>query len=141
MNTLTIKELEPIRLPLLKKLYKSHYPATKIKGNEYILVAEVNSQIMGVVRFRPIEKWRLLTGMMVIPEVRHQGIASQLLKFSQTHLLNDNVYCFSYQHLRPLYENHGFKFVEAETLPSTLSKLYSRYIKSGKSLIAMQYRD
>ncbi|OBT12027.1 acyltransferase [Vibrio sp. UCD-FRSSP16_10] len=140
MKTLTIKELDPIRIPLLKKLYKSHYPSTKIKGGEYILVAEVDTKITGVVRFRTIDKWQLLTGMMVIPEARHQGIASQLLTYSQKHRLDNNVYCFAYQHLQPLYEAHGFQHIAVDTLPATLNKLYTRYIQSGKPLIAMQYR-
>ncbi|CAM4320926.1 GNAT family N-acetyltransferase [Vibrio neonatus] len=139
MNSLTIKYLEPIRLPILKKLYKSHYPSAKIKGGEQILVAESNSSIVGVVRFRTIDKWQLLTGMMVIPEARQQGIASRLLQHCKTDILNDSVYCFAYQHLQAMYSAHGFRCIDLEVLPSTLQKLYLRYTQAGKPLIIMQY--
>ncbi|GEA53019.1 acyltransferase [Vibrio inusitatus NBRC 102082] len=141
MNSLIIKELEPLRLPLLKKLYKSHYPSTKIKAGEKIIVAERDSQIVGVVRYRKLDKWELLTGMLVIPEVRNQGIASQLLHFSQNDILQDNFFCFAYKHLEQLYKAHGFKTIPVEELPSTLAKLYLRYTQTGKPLIVMQYHS
>ncbi|GEA62721.1 GNAT family N-acetyltransferase [Vibrio comitans] len=139
MNSLIIKDLEPLRLPLLKKLYKSHYPSTKIKAGEKIIVAEENSKIVGVVRYREVDKWQLLTGMLVIPEMRNQGIASQLLRFSQRDILHDKVFCFAYEHLEQLYSAHGFTTIPVEDLPSTLAKLYLRYTQTGKPLIIMQY--
>lgn len=141
MNSLVIKNLEPLRLPLLKKIYKSHYPSTKIKAGERIIVAEQSSKIVGVVRFREIDKWQLLTGMLVIPEVRNQGIASQLLRFSQSNILHNKVYCFAYEHLEQLYSAHGFTTIQLQDLPSALAKLYLRYTQTGKPLIIMQYHS
>ncbi|GAD81429.1 GNAT family N-acetyltransferase [Vibrio ezurae] len=139
MNSLIIKSLEPIRLPILKKLYKAHYPSTKIKGGEHIFVAENATSIVGVVRFRNIDKWQLLTGMMVVPDARRQGIASRLLQYCQSTMLNENVYCFAYVHLQQMYSAYGFRCIDIEALPASLQKLYLRYTQAGKPLIIMQY--
>lgn len=74
MKNLSIAQLDPIKLPLLKKLYKLHYPSTKIKAEEVIYVAELEGKIVGVTRFRQIEDWQLLTGMMVVTEERKKAL-------------------------------------------------------------------
>ncbi|CAH0541743.1 GNAT family N-acetyltransferase [Vibrio marisflavi] len=141
MSKLRIELLEPIKLPLITKLYKAHYPSGKAKKNEKIIVGYLDNQIVAVVRLRSIAPYRLLTGMLVIPEQRGFGFASELLQFCQQYELKEKDYCFAYPHLEQFYLSQGFKKVNSRQLPTLLEQLFSRYTNCGKALIAMQYID
>lgn len=139
MKNLSIAQLDPIKLPLLKKLYKLHYPSTKIKAGEVIYVAELEGKIVGVTRFRQIEDWQLLTGMMVVTEEREKGIAAEMLEQLQTNYLDSKVYCFAYSHLVDMYAKHGFVSIPENELPGSLKGLFSKYSQT-KALNCMQYQ-
>lgn len=139
MNNLTIKELEAIKLPLVNKFYKDHYPSGKAKKNETIYVAYYQLEIAATVRFRNVERYRLLTGMLVAPNCRGKGIAHDLLNYCHENVLKETDYCFSYQHLTELYRSHGFTSLQPDDLPSQLQQLFIRYSNSGKKITPMQY--
>lgn len=132
--------LESIKIPLIKPIYKAFYPSAKPKKNERIVVGYHEKTIICIVRFRPIEHFSLLTGMLVIPDYRQQGIAVQLLTFCQAHYLSENSYCFAYQHLESLYKSVGFSVVEVKLLPNSLQQLFIRYTDAGKKLLPMRYQ-
>tara|TARA_Y100001956_G_scaffold5226_1_gene4690 strand:+ start:22260 stop:22685 length:426 start_codon:yes stop_codon:yes gene_type:complete len=140
MSTLSIEVLDPIKLPLVTRLYKQHYPSGKAKKDELTVVGYLNQQMAAVVRFRTIEHYRLLTGMLVIPEQRGEGFGHQLMAYCRADVLGENDYCFAYQHLEGFYSQHGFVSVEQDALPNSLKQLYLRYSNSGKKLIAMHYQ-
>lgn len=73
---LEFQQFDPIKLPLIKRFYKNHYPGSKPKSDEQVIVALKDREIVGVVRFRMIGQYRLLTGMAVEAQSRQQGIAS-----------------------------------------------------------------
>lgn len=139
MIEVNFQPLESIKIPLIKPIYKAFYPSAKPKKNEQIVVGYHQQKIICIVRFRPIENFMLLTGMLVIPDYRQQGIASQLLAFCQAHYLSENSFCFAYQHLESLYQSAGFSLVEIEQLPNSLQQLFVRYTSSGKKLLPMRY--
>lgn len=139
MKNLSVTQIDPIKLPLLKKLYKLHYPSTKIKAGEVIYVAEQDSRIVGVTRFRQVEDWQLLTGMMVVTDQRGKGVAREMLSVLETSYLDSNVYCFAYSHLVDMYANHGFNTISDEELPGSLKGLFNRYSQT-KALNCMQYQ-
>lgn len=139
MNAITVEALEPIKLPLVQKLYKQYYPSAKAKKDELIFTAYCHNNLCAVVRFRTIDRWRLLTGMLVIPEYRQQGIAHILTQECQRLTLKEDDYCFAFEHLTDFYTQHGFKSVSANELPSTLEQLFLRYSNSGKRIIAMKF--
>lgn len=141
MKQLNIVQLNSIALPLVQKLYKQHYKAGKAKSNELIYVAYNDNELCGVVRLRPVEQYRLLTGMLVIPQYRHLGVAHHLMKHCARHTLKKSDYCFAYTHLVPFYNRHHFEIVEPSDLPSQLFSLFQRYSQSGKALTAMQYSE
>ncbi|MFV0450126.1 MAG: GNAT family N-acetyltransferase [Vibrio sp.] len=139
MPTLKFEHLDPIKLPLLKRFYKQHYPGSKPKSDELSIVAYDETLIVAVVRFRPIANYRLLTGMVVSESNRGKGIGSELLRYCQQEVLSSNDFCFSYTHLQNFYQQANFKKIEVETLPSELRTLFVRYCQSGKDLIPMQF--
>lgn len=140
MTMLRFEQLDPIKLPLIKRFYKQHYPS-KPKSDECIIVAYLDTSLVGVVRFRPIGQHHLLTGMVISPQFRGQGYAAQLLNYCQRNYLNDQHYCFAYSHLQYLYEKHQFSLIESSELPQNLRDLFERYVNGGKSLLPMQYID
>ncbi|WP_117236497.1 GNAT family N-acetyltransferase [Vibrio maerlii] len=139
MVSLTITQLDPIKLPLIKRMYKAHYPSGKAKSDELILVGQDEKSMCCCVRFKTIEQYRLLTGMLVIPSHRSLGVGHQLLDYCQEKILQSTDYCFAYTHLEGMYQSHGFHTVEQDELPNPLRNLYERYTRHGKALIAMQY--
>ncbi|ASM96442.1 GNAT family N-acetyltransferase [Vibrio vulnificus] len=132
--------LDPIKVPIIKKLYKVHYPGTKVKKDENIVVAMQDKQTIGVVRFRRVEEHQLMTGMLVIPSQREKGIAHCLLKYCAERLLDEKVFCFAYRHLEPFYAQHSFVTISSEQLPNSLKQKFIRYSESGKDLVPMQYQ-
>ncbi len=140
MKPLEITVLDPIKLPLVSRLYKAHYPSAKAKRNELTLTGYCDATLAAVVRLRPIDQYRLLTGMLVIPSHQNMGYGHQLLNYCQQHLLTGQDFCFAYQHLQNFYAGHGFHALEADALPHPLSTLFQRYSSAGKQLVAMQYQ-
>lgn len=139
MNQIHISQLDPIKLPLVQKLYKAFYPSAKPKKNELILVAYAEKELAAVVRLRSVEEFRLLTGMLVIPKFRGLGIGKELLTYCQNKVLSEGDFCFAYPHLENYYSEHGFSNEDAGALPDILKKMYARYTINGKQLTAMKF--
>ncbi len=139
MPDLKFEHLDPIKQPLLKRFYKQHYPSTKPKSDELTIVAYQGYEMKGVVRFRTIADYRLLTGMAVSETSRGQGIGLQLLRYCHENILQKNDFCFSYAHLQKFYQQAQFEIVDIEELPGELKSLFIRYSQSGKNLIPMQF--
>ncbi|GAB6263836.1 GNAT family N-acetyltransferase [Photobacterium sp. 53610] len=138
-TTLSFHPLEPIRFPLVNRLYKAHYPAGKAKRDEVIWIGETASEIVTVVRFQLSEDHQLLTGMLVSPAFRQQGIALALLAACQPQLAFMRCFCFAFSHLESLYVSAGFRVVSEDDLPATLANRLQRYRSAGKSLTPMLY--
>ncbi|WP_165312473.1 GNAT family N-acetyltransferase [Vibrio ziniensis] len=139
MPTLKFEHLDPIKLPLLKRFYKQHYPGTKPKSDELTIAAYDELTMVAVVRFRPVSNYRLLTGMAVNESKRGIGLGSLLLEYCQNEILQENDFCFSYSHLQHFYEKAQFREISSEKLPNDLKTLFLRYSQSGKDLIPMQF--
>lgn len=140
MSNLSFDILDPIKLPLVSRLYKAHYPSGKAKKDELTVVAYHEGKLIAVVRFRSLEQFRLLTGMLVVPEHREQGIGHKLMEYCQHSVLQHGDFCFAYEHLEAFYAAHDFKAVEPHQLPNSLKMSFERYVNSGKRLVAMQYQ-
>lgn len=138
---LEFQQFDPIKLPLIKRFYKIHYPGAKPKSDERVIVASQGNEIMAVVRFRNIGKHHLLTGMVVNQQHRQLGIGKQLLGYCQQDHLNQATFCFAYTHLEHFYQQGGFMPIEPSHLPAELFCLFERYTNSGKNLIPMQYQS
>lgn len=141
MPTLQFEQIAPLKLPLIKRFYKRHYPSTKPKSNELMIAAYQHGEIKALVRFRTVAHYRLLTGMAVTSDVRGQGIGYQLLLYCKQNIMKHMDYCFAYPHLTSFYGKGNFHTLDPEQLPSELRALLQRYQANGKNLIPMQYID
>ncbi|PMH37143.1 GNAT family N-acetyltransferase [Vibrio sp. 10N.286.49.B3] len=139
MYELSFEQLDPIKIPLIKRIYKAHYPSGKAKKDELTITASHSGVICGLVRFRPVGSYRLMTGMLVIPSYREAKVGHALMQYCCANVLSDTDYCFAYSHLENFYSQHGFSTIEIETLPNHLRDMLTRYVNSGKDLIPMHY--
>ncbi|MDV6254430.1 GNAT family N-acetyltransferase [Vibrio sp. EA2] len=131
--------LNPIKLPLIKKLYKAHYPAGRAKRDELIITASAESTIVALLRMKSVENFRLLTGMLVVPAYRGMGVGKALLTHCENKVFSDGDYCFAFMHLETYYSHYGFKTIDSSELPNSLKMAFQRYVDSGKDLIPMQF--
>ncbi|SJN58464.1 Acetyltransferase (GNAT) family protein [Vibrio ruber DSM 16370] len=140
MDHLSFEMLDPLKLPLVQRFYKQHYPTAKPKRNELIYTAHIAGQLCAVVRFRHIgTSYLLLTGMAVAKELRAQGIGHQLLSYCEAYVLKQHVFCFAYRHLENFYHQHHFERQSPQTLPVEINHLYQRYCNQGRDILPMQY--
>ncbi len=138
-DSLIIEVLNPIKLPLIKKLYKAHYPAGRAKRDELIITATSEGSIVALLRMKTVETSRLLTGMIVVPQVRGTGVGKALLAHCEENVFSYGDYCFAFMHLESYYAQYGFKTIDSSALPNSLKMAYQRYVDSGKDLIPMQF--
>ncbi|CAM3170449.1 GNAT family N-acetyltransferase [Vibrio mytili] len=138
-QSLTIEVLNPVKLPLIKKLYKEHYPSGRAKSDELIVTANRYGNIVALLRLKNVDTTRLLTGMLVIPELRGTGVGHTLLKHCENNVFTVDDYCFAFRHLESYYSDHGFKTINSSELPHCLKQAFQRYVQSGKDLIPMQF--
>ncbi|WFB48006.1 GNAT family N-acetyltransferase [Vibrio coralliilyticus] len=135
---LKIDILDPVYTPIVSRIYKAYYPSGKAKKDELTIVGSIDQQIIALVRFRNIEQFRLLTGMLVIPEHRGSGLGHQLMGYCAQHVLSEQDFCFAYAYLEPFYAQHNFKMIDVSQLPNSLKGLFERY-SLKKQLVAMKY--
>lgn len=138
-SSLIIEVLNPIKLPLIKRLYKAYYPSGKAKSDELIITASTEGSIVALLRMKTVENSRLLTGMLVVPDVRGTGVGDALLTYCEKEVFKDGDYCFAFMHLNAYYAQHGFKVIDSSILPNALKIAFLRYLNSGKDLIPMQF--
>jgi len=51
MNNVIITQLDPVKVPLVKRFYKEHYPTGKANKSELIYSLLLDNELCGVVRF------------------------------------------------------------------------------------------
>ncbi|MEI8632459.1 GNAT family N-acetyltransferase [Vibrio sp. PP-XX7] len=132
MSPLFFEQLAPIKIPLIQRFYKQHYPSAKVKKDELVIIAREESTLCAVVRFRQIEHYQLLTGMVVDQTKRNQGVGHRLLAFVNniTSMIQYTVLLF--EHLAEFYQHHHFCRQHPDHLPPAIKTLYSRYCRQGK---------
>ncbi len=138
-ESLIIEVLNPLKLPLIKRLYKAHYPAGRAKRDELIITVTNEGSIVALLRMKTVDSSRLLTGMLVVPEARGTGVGKALLNHCEQNIFSSGDYCFAFMHLEAYYSQYGFKAIDSSALPNSLKMAFQRYVDSGKDLIPMQF--
>ncbi|MCQ1061305.1 GNAT family N-acetyltransferase [Photobacterium sp. DNB23_23_1] len=139
MSKLRFHPLETLRFPLINRFYKSYYPAGKAKKDEVIWIGENNKGIQACVRFKQFDQYQLLTGMLVHPALRSQGLGLALLDACHGQLTASPSYCFAFGYLEAFYQDSGFIIITDNELPEPLQSRINRYRQSGKTLTPMIY--
>jgi N-acetylglutamate synthase-like GNAT family acetyltransferase len=136
-----IQWLSDLEIPLANKFYRKHGFRGKAKRHESCAVVKDNDkQIIACGYLRDYNNFKLLSGVAVDSSVQREGIGRLLLEF-MTQRFDQLTYTFPYEHLMPLYTSIGFQTVGKEQVETSVSKLYSTYIKQGRMIKLMQYSN
>ena len=126
----------------VKKFYRQHMPYARVLQKESVCVltqtdtnADNLGEIAACVRIRPIGQLSILTGMLVHPDFRGQGIGHQLMSELSPVLCDGKTYIFALAHLEGFYAQHGFSAVSSA--PNDIAQLFLKYQGSDKELVLM----
>jgi GNAT superfamily N-acetyltransferase len=122
--------------PLANKFYRACRSPVRTSNVGQIWVAR-QDEIIGALCLTAVAEGTWLTGLLVAPEVRSQGVAKKLIGQA---LANSSgpVWLFCHPDLMPFYQRSGF--APAQALPRVLGERLMRYSRS-KSLEAMVYQS
>lgn len=132
MSTVQYLSLEPALRPLLNKFYRSHGSAMRTSSGAALWVAR-QGEIVAVLNLRPVLGGQWLTGLLVAPEQRGKGLATQLMAHA-LHQADSPTWLFCHPELASLYQRSGFS--ETIELPASLEEKLLRYQRT-KLLITM----
>ncbi|MGS0689867.1 GNAT family N-acetyltransferase [Shewanella sp. 30m-9] len=131
----------------VKKFYRQHMPYARLLQKESVCVLTqedctstngtdiASSKIVASARIRPIGQLAILTGMLVHPDFRGQGVGHQLMDELASVINNDKTYIFALAHLQGFYSQHGFCAVSSA--PNDIQQLFLKYQSSDKELVLM----
>ncbi|PKH84313.1 N-acetyltransferase [Pseudomonas sp. Choline-02u-1] len=132
MPDILYSQLDESLWPLMNKFYRSHQSSMKTVREAQLWVAR-RGEIVAALCLRPVSGGHWLTGLLVDPGLREQGIAGQLMAAALKDV-DEPVWLFCHPELRGFYERRGFSFDPA--LPQAMAERLSRYARS-KPMIAM----
>ncbi|MCL1092364.1 GNAT family N-acetyltransferase [Shewanella kaireitica] len=126
----------------VKKFYRQHMPYARLLQKESVCVltqTDTNTdnlgEIVACVRIRPIGQLSILTGMLVHPDFRGQGVGHQLMRELSPFLCDGKTYIFALAHLEGFYAQHGFGVIA--DAPNDIAQLFLKYQGSEKELVLM----
>lgn len=124
--------------------YRRYLPYARLSKKEKIGVlftrkGEDEWQVIAAVRLRPIGSFTLLTGMLVHPDHREQGLAHKIMTSLAGIFEHNRTFLFSLPSLVSFYQQH--QFIPTEDVPNDILQLFSKYRSQGKELVLMKLSD
>ena len=127
-----LRQLPTESRPLLKKFYRAHRSHMRVPANARGWVAEYSGIVAGLC-LTPVEHGHWLTGLLVAPKQRNQGLAQRLVKRALAGC-DGPVWLFCEPKLSGFYMQLGFH--ESARLPESLACRLQRYNRN-KTLLAL----
>lgn len=132
MRTLAIRLLSAELHPLLSKFYRAQRSQMRPVPGANCWVATDREIIAGLC-MSPVAQGYWLTGLLVAPEYRSQGVAQRLIE-QALESVRAPVWLFCHPRLAGFYQQFGF--TQTTELPETLDTRLRRYVQH-KPLIAL----
>ncbi|MCW3149028.1 GNAT family N-acetyltransferase [Stutzerimonas stutzeri] len=136
MPALEIQQLSAAQQPLIVRFYRAHNSRNRVRPQAQCWVAR-RGEIVGGLCLTPVASGHFLTGLLVAPSERNQGIGAQLVECALRDI-HQPVWLFCQPRLYGFYARLGF--TSATTLPEPLADRLARY-QQTKTLIALQRND
>jgi GNAT superfamily N-acetyltransferase len=136
MNLTDFRTLPEAERTLLDAFYRSHGSRMKVSAVATCWVAGLR-EIRAGLCLTAIDDGYWLTGLLVAPEHRNQGLASSLVRQAMASV-DGPVWLFCKPPLEPFYQRLGF--AQCQELPPLLTQRLERYRRT-KQLIAMGTAD
>lgn len=143
----------------VKKFYRKHMPYARLLQKESVCVLTQDSstlandvelsssgascssitltKIIASARIRPIGQLAILTGMLVHPDFRGQGVGHQLMRELASVICDGKTYIFALTHVEGFYAQHGFSAVTSA--PNDIAQLFLKYQGDDESLVLMGF--
>lgn len=132
MSELQFDRLAPALQPLLGKFYRSHRSSMRAPSGAQTWVAR-QAEILAALNLTPVADGHWLSGLLVAPAQRGQGLASRLIGHALAHTPGP-VWLFCHPELVDFYGR--LHFVAAPHLPPPLAERLLRY-QRHKTLLAL----
>ncbi|WP_051326812.1 GNAT family N-acetyltransferase [Aliagarivorans taiwanensis] len=135
-----LEELSREQLALVKPLYQQFYKSAVPRRDERVFIARNDHRaIIAAAKLRAIDgKYWLLSGVVVAPAFRQQGVASLLISHVLQHVEEGACYCFCHPQLAALYIELGCEI--RDELPNPVLSRFNAYRRSKRDLVALEFR-
>lgn len=134
MSALEFLQLSAAQHPLIVKFYRTHHSRNRVRPQARCWVVRRRGEIIGGLCLTPVAYGHFLTGLLIAPDERNQGIGAQLMRQAQKDI-QQPIWLFCQPRLYAFYARLGFTL--ASTLPEVLADRLARYQRT-KTLIALQ---
>lgn len=124
--------LAPLLQPLLGKFYRAHRSPMRAPNGAQTWVAR-RQEILAALNLSPVGGGHWLTGLLVAPAQRRQGLASRLIEHALAQTPGP-VWLFCHPELADFYAR--LDFTPAAELPAPLAERLARY-RQHKTLVAL----
>jgi GNAT superfamily N-acetyltransferase len=125
-------QLDDTLWPLMNKFYRRHQSSMKAVRDAQLWVGKRDEIVAGLC-LRPMAEGLWLTGLLVAPACRGQGVAAALMAEALA-TVTQPVWLLCHPDLREFYQGNGFS--ASPQLPYALAERLLRYSRS-KPMIAM----
>ena len=118
--------------------------AQAAKSDDIIItrtITDNGSAIIGALRLCPVKGSWLLRSMCIDEQFQGKGIGLHMLEQIQNNLSSKDCYCFPYTYLENFYKKAGFQIIDASDATPEIQALYEQYLKNGKNISIMQFRQ
>lgn len=132
MHDLHYRRLPATLKPLVDKFYRAQRSAMRAHRRDRLWVAQ-QQEVVAALCLRPMPPGHWLTGLLVAPAQRRQGIARQLIEQALAEA-DGPAWLFCHPELGDFYRRLGF--TPCSELPTALAERLARYQRS-KALIAL----
>ena len=108
-----------------------------IQAADQIYVAQIGSEVVGVVRLATESGVLVLRGMRVRADVQRRGVGSQLLDRLNDGIGDEACWCIPYGWLTGFYGRIGFRLAAVGDAPRFLAERHQGYIQNGMDVVVM----
>ncbi len=138
MTVATIRIASDAEIDRVRTAYREWGYGGGMTPNDIVFLAELDGNLVGVVRETSEHGEVLLRGMQVAPAVQRSGVGAQLLQVFVHRLNGRECYCVPYTHLVGFYSSVGFEQHPGEFAPAFLRERLAKYRREGRNVLLMR---
>ncbi len=141
-SAVVLLSLEPVRLALADRFYRTHGYKVKCAPHERVFVlSSPEGEWVAAARFVPQSSGHYwLRNLLVAPAYRGQGLATRLLNQVKPLIAPRGCYCFALPHLTDFYARLTFER-DPQHCPIDIAAIHSRYRARGRDWVLMGYQQ
>lgn len=134
---ITIRQATQLEFDAVRSFYGKCGYGGGLDESDRVLIAGLETEMIGAVRLCPGDRYFTLRGMQVLPPFQRQKIGTKLLLQCAKQLVNQPCYCIPWAHLRSFYRQAGFQEIESIAAPPELRERFEQYQARGVGVILM----